>query len=61
MELKFYLNFYLIQFNSNSTNKLGLNWIEENGMQIDEKFIENLLVNMVVKKRICKFCENGLI
>jgi hypothetical protein len=30
-------------------------------MQIGEKSIENLLVNMVVKKRILKFCENGLI
>jgi len=30
-------------------------------MQIDEKSIENLLVNMGMKKRIFKFCENGLI
>jgi hypothetical protein len=30
-------------------------------MKIDEKSIENLLINMVVKKRFFKFCENGLI
>jgi hypothetical protein len=30
-------------------------------MQIDEKSIENLLVNMGMKKGIFKFCENGLI
>jgi hypothetical protein len=30
-------------------------------MQIGEKSIENWLVNMVVKKKKFKFCENGLI
>jgi hypothetical protein len=30
-------------------------------MQIDEKSIENLLVNMGMKKIKLNFCENGLI